>query len=129
MPSLKSLFVLGVAALSAFAVPAPVAENAVAARSEAVTPAFARDLTFGGCSPMLNLKKYLTDKTYRLEEVSKREPLERRAPTNLAEAFNTAISGIDAAGTELSMCHFKHQLLFILTKLFRGPLQRWYNQD
>jgi hypothetical protein len=50
MPSLKSLFVLGVAALSAFAFPAPAAENALAARSEAVAPVYARGLeaaTFG----------------------------------------------------------------------------------
>jgi hypothetical protein len=44
MPSLKSLFVLGVAALSAFAFPAPAAENALAARSDAfaVAPVVAR---------------------------------------------------------------------------------------
>jgi hypothetical protein len=47
MPSLKSLFVLGVAALSAFAFPTPAAENALAARSDAVAPVYARAPAFG----------------------------------------------------------------------------------
>jgi hypothetical protein len=38
MPSLKSLFVLGVATLSAFAFPAPSAGDALAARSDVLAP-------------------------------------------------------------------------------------------
>jgi hypothetical protein len=57
MPSLKSLFVLGVAALSAFAFPAPAAENALAARSDAfaVAPAVARSFEPAAFRKLINI--------------------------------------------------------------------------